>query len=373
MECQEYLDRAKGYWVGAGTAVTGSAVAVGVAAVLNNSFFGAPGAPAAMITAGALAAGAVALLKRSIDELDYFRQCGGVPRSCQGAFDNLTTNIAAIAVVMGIQASACLAAAGIAWIPWAGAAPMYVILAALIVQAGLIVSLAVYLAEFLACVKREETSSGRGKLRPGEKASDPWYLRLHPARGNEYAEAIGEAEVPGSRRSWGAAAVVTCAEFTAERWKIVAVADIIGASTAIAFEWRFDGNAVPASSVTVTSAGSTLTLEVPAKDQARIEVTAREGSFTRTDAADVELPARYPRCKLTLPKYKPHADKVLEVVDRELDLLINPVDRPEIGRPTFLQRIGTFVIEGLARVTPGRRSAAATGAADREPMVGHAH
>lgn len=63
------------------------------------------------------------------------------------------STLAALKTVLGIQATACFAAAGIAWIPWAGDVPMGVILAALIIQAALIATLIGFWIAVATCLQ----------------------------------------------------------------------------------------------------------------------------------------------------------------------------------------------------------------------------
>ncbi len=73
---------------------------------------------------------------------------------CIDIFENFHRAATAIAIVLGIQATACFVAAGIAWIPWAGQGPMYVILGALIAQVPLVASLLYYLFSLRECLRR---------------------------------------------------------------------------------------------------------------------------------------------------------------------------------------------------------------------------
>lgn len=120
------------------TTLIGAIGLVTAAAILNNSFFGAPASPALMIAAGVAAALAVVLLGFAISALNAYCQC--LSGRCEGQCSNLRNLLSGVVAVLGIQATACFAAAGIAWIPWAGAAPMYVILGAFIIQVPLIIS-----------------------------------------------------------------------------------------------------------------------------------------------------------------------------------------------------------------------------------------
>jgi len=55
--------------------------------------------------------------------------------------------------VLAIQAIASFAAAAIAWIPWAGQTPMWLILGALVVQLALIPSIIVFFDALVRCVE----------------------------------------------------------------------------------------------------------------------------------------------------------------------------------------------------------------------------
>jgi len=138
----------------AGAFIAGAIAAVIVAAVLNNGFFSAPASPAAMITAGGLTLAAIGSLIAARALVESYFQCMGAPPACAGALSNLLNALAGLLTVLGIQAAACFAAAGIAWIPWAGGAPMYVILGAFIIQAALIPTVIVFSVALVNCVQQ---------------------------------------------------------------------------------------------------------------------------------------------------------------------------------------------------------------------------
>ncbi len=138
----------------AGAFIAGAIAAVIVAAALNNGFFSAPASPAAMITAGGLTLAAIGSLVAARALVESYFQCMGAPPACAGALSNLLNALAGLLTVLGIQATACFVAAGIAWIPWAGAAPMYVILGAFIVQLGLIPTVIAFSVDLVNCVER---------------------------------------------------------------------------------------------------------------------------------------------------------------------------------------------------------------------------
>jgi len=148
----------------AGVLLAGAIAAVIVAAVLNNGFFSAPASPAAMVTAGLLAAAAAAALAVAKGQADSFFQCMGAPPACAGALSNLLNALTALITVLGIEATACFVAAGFAWIPWAGAAPMYVILAALIIEAVLVPTLIAFAVTLVSCAQHAATASSSSPL-----------------------------------------------------------------------------------------------------------------------------------------------------------------------------------------------------------------
>lgn len=137
---------------------------VGVAVVLNNGFCTAPASPAAMIVAGASTLVAVGALSFLLGDVNNYYQCMGSPAACDGELSNVTNAINALRTVLGIQATACFVAAGIAWIPWAGAAPMYVILASLITQLALVPSLYIFLGDLASCANSESAQPAVGAV-----------------------------------------------------------------------------------------------------------------------------------------------------------------------------------------------------------------
>lgn len=156
----------------AGSLVLVSIGLITAAALANNGFFSAPSSPALMVAAGVaiIAAGAALSVAKALAE-DYF-QCMGAPDACRGALENFLTNIDALILVMGIQATASLAAASVAWIPWAGAAPMYAIIGTLVLQASLIPSLTAFWVVLEDCLERAATAATVGPL----TASVPVYV-----------------------------------------------------------------------------------------------------------------------------------------------------------------------------------------------------
>ena len=132
---------------------------IGTAIVLNNGFCTAPGSPIMMLIAGGACLAAVAGLVLLNKEITEYYECMNSPKECYGELTSLLNASKALITVLSIQATACFVAAGIALIPWVGAAPMYVILAALITQMGLIPSLYIFVRDFVVCVQEAAEKS----------------------------------------------------------------------------------------------------------------------------------------------------------------------------------------------------------------------
>src|SRR3954469_2836726 len=130
---------------GAGAATVAADGFVVAAAIANGSFFGAPGSPALMLACGVASHSAAGLLGLAELQADNYSAClrryGVRVEDCVGELENFKRNASAIATVLRTQGTAAFVAAGIAWIPWVGQAPMWVIAAALALQLALIASL----------------------------------------------------------------------------------------------------------------------------------------------------------------------------------------------------------------------------------------
>ncbi len=137
-------------WLAAG-GIVGAIASLGVAIALNNAFCTAPAAPGAMIAAGVASLVAVTALSLLGSEISNYYECMNAPQACAVDLTNAINAVNALKTVLGFQASACFVAAGIAWIPWAGAVPMYVILASLIIQLAVIPSLIIFLINLVSC------------------------------------------------------------------------------------------------------------------------------------------------------------------------------------------------------------------------------
>lgn len=152
-----------GLLTSASLAITVATIAIGVAIATNAGFFTAGGSPAAMITAGiSTLAAAGFLIAANVAVTDFFNcmitSNPGIS-ACAGQLTNFSNNISAIITTLGIQATACFATAGIAWIPWAGQVPMWVIIGSLTVQAALIPSLIVFFNNLKDCVNSASASN----------------------------------------------------------------------------------------------------------------------------------------------------------------------------------------------------------------------
>lgn len=140
-------------WLAAALVAVLAAVAmIAIAALLNGSFWKAPESPEWMFAAAAstaLALGLCAFAQSSLDTV-----CACLDPACGSECANLRNLIRATYFVLGIQTTAALSAALPALIPYAGLEPMWVIAGALVVQAALIVSAIVFVADLDGCAAR---------------------------------------------------------------------------------------------------------------------------------------------------------------------------------------------------------------------------
>lgn len=129
------------------------------AAIANNSFWLALGTPAISLLAGACAAAAGALLLAAVNALNTYCQC--LEGNCAGDCNNLANTLKGAAAVMFSEATACAVASGFDWIPWVGAAPIYVIIATVVLQIPLII-MAISFTNQLATCGQSATPVGSG-------------------------------------------------------------------------------------------------------------------------------------------------------------------------------------------------------------------
>lgn len=147
------------------------------AAIMNGSWWAAPGAVPLMFAAAGATAGAMAGVVAAIPLMVTFIDClrvNYVPAPSQALPGSITaqappcatsmstwyTLVVGIGLALTVQAAACLKAAGIAWIPLLGLAPMTVITAALVVQAGAIAGLIAASADLFACLEKAYRKPG---------------------------------------------------------------------------------------------------------------------------------------------------------------------------------------------------------------------
>lgn len=130
------------------------------AAIANGSWWLAWTAPIGMLAAAGATGLAIISCGQAISALNTFCECAG-PR-CAGPCGNLRNVLVAANVVLGIQATTCLAAAAAAWIPVAGQVLMWIIIGALTIQAALIISAFAFMSQLATCQSRLPTGSGPG-------------------------------------------------------------------------------------------------------------------------------------------------------------------------------------------------------------------
>jgi hypothetical protein len=124
--------------------IIGAAIANGSFVEANKSFWG-------MLAAGVVAFGAVFLCGMASSALNTFCTCAKASPKCAGPCSSLNSVLTAAKVVLGIQATDCLLAAFPALIPIIGQIWMWIIVAALLIQLGLIISAIAFLNQLDSC------------------------------------------------------------------------------------------------------------------------------------------------------------------------------------------------------------------------------
>lgn len=297
--CEEHLKKAKDLVNAASATFAAAPILVLVAIALNGGFFTAPGAPVPMIGAAAAAFAAAALLGRAKEALQAWVICGGVSAECKGTLSNIENMLAAAMTTIGILGGACAGVAAAAWIPWFAQPGMWVVYGALLVGVGTIVSLQAMWGSLDKC--QSDVAKTRGSLLPGEKASDPWFLRLAPKNEPRYANPVGTdlIEEDVINHTW-----LRCRRVGVKEWMVEAVATIKGTpGPAMKFVWTLGGITIPSASVVSDSKHSVLSYHTPALGSAvMLKVEVRDSSgFTRSMTAEMDLTPEQLDCKTILP------------------------------------------------------------------------
>jgi hypothetical protein len=126
----------------------------------------------------------------------------------------------------------------------------------------------------------------------GEKISDPWFLRLGPAGGSDFAAPTKSTAQKDSGLNLSNQ-YLNCAMHDVQEWQVAAEAHILlSPPFPVHFSWRFGGKDVSASASQVSPTSSTLVLRsAPLGSPAMLEVTATDGgSYSRTKKAEIDLP-----------------------------------------------------------------------------------
>ncbi len=150
----------------AGGFVTGAAIA-------NGSLLGAIASPALLGCAAGATVGSIVFTSFARANLEAFCQCmsahGGA--SCSGECGNLARVLEAMIADLGIALTACLKAAGVAWIPWGGLAPILAVAGALALQVPLEASAWFFLNQLKQCAAGRELNPERRRLVPMRRAT----------------------------------------------------------------------------------------------------------------------------------------------------------------------------------------------------------
>lgn len=133
--------------------VVAATVSIGVAIVLNGSFFGAGGAPVPMGIAAGAAAAAAAVVFGATEALESYFNCAGRPTECQVLYDLVKANLFYLGAVLTAQAIASAAVAAAAWVPWAAQPGMIVILATMVATAIEVGALVTSVSLLIDCIR----------------------------------------------------------------------------------------------------------------------------------------------------------------------------------------------------------------------------
>ncbi len=136
----------------------GILVAIGCIAVAiakNLGFFTAPASPGWKLAAAGFTAVAFVTLIQFDKSVREYYVCMGSPEACGWEFSQLNIAMTALIVVLSIQVVACNGAAGVAAIPFVGAAPMIAITSTLTFQLTLLPALYLLLTSLVSCATDE--------------------------------------------------------------------------------------------------------------------------------------------------------------------------------------------------------------------------
>lgn len=179
-------------------------------------------------------------------------------------------------------------------------------------------------------------------LMEGEKASDPWFLRIKPKSPPAYEQSVNATLLADDavRSQW-----LDCRLYHVREWEVGAVAYIVGGTPTppMTFNWTLAGKAVQVSAVQNAGTMSTLTLKSPPlAASATLAVTAADsGGFSRTLSVNVDLTSTKLSCHLVLhfvpPMYEipsgpPGPVEITPEMDRFLQVIRTVVDeRPAVN------------------------------------------
>jgi len=251
-----------------------------------------------MFAAGWIASATVVALTSAGVLLQQWSASGCLARDCEGKFDQLRAALAAAVATVTAVAAGCFAIAGVAWIPWVAIAPMIALHVAIGLAVASLGLLAGYWAPVSTC--QDRVAKATGPLREGEKASDPWFLRMMPKTPPAYERSIAARQ---SAKEVHSSQWFDCKLFDVHEWEVGAIAYIIGTpALPVTFKWTLAGNAVPAAYVQTSGTTSTMTLKSPpltATTQLTVAVADANG-FSRTLSVDLDLPGSRMTCQLIL-------------------------------------------------------------------------
>jgi hypothetical protein len=210
---------------------------------------------------------------------------------------------------LGMLAVLIFSTSPLSAIPWVAQPVMWGVLVAVLAQIIELALLPKFFTPLRACLDR--VAKSRGLLEPGEKASDPWLLRLKPLEEPRYSRPVEDSmtmlheDVINHR-------FLRCSTLSVGKWEIGAVATIVGPpGIRVEFKWTLDGKPLGSGSVTPDGRQSTMSLPTPTstKGTGVLLVEARDkAGLVKTKEATVDLQSTYTTCRAWVALIQPELE-----------------------------------------------------------------
>jgi hypothetical protein len=336
--CKHRLELARIAVIAAAGQIGLSIVFLGLAIAANAGFFTAVAAVGFVAVAAGFALTAFGSLAYAVGALIAIRNAGCIPQECAHEYSSLVGVITLAAGATLTLFATILATAPVAAIPWFAQPVLWAVLFAVIALAATITSLAKFFTPLIECLDRVARS--RGPLEYGEKASDPWLLRLKPVEGSKFAVPL-DGSTAIVEEDYIHDTFVRCSRVSVGQWQIRAVAWIIApAEVRVEFTWSLDGKPL-GGTVTADGRRSVLTHIIPASTalEHTLRVDAKDkGGFARTKQAVAEVGETASVCKVWVALLQPERKSPAvpwtdERLGPALSAFYRAVDEIERGTP----------------------------------------